>query len=132
MAHKPQLQEQFSKAMPGSYQDIVKAVVTLLADGAADRYAQPDPEKIHVIDDGDYQGTQLFVIAANTYQPRRYWVVFVDYGSCSGCDSLQAIREDHTVRDEATYAELGATPDGVEQLMTMALHIVQEMKEIEA
>jgi hypothetical protein len=54
-----------------------------------------DLEHIHRIDDGDYQGTLLFLIPFNTYQPREfeYLMTYVDYGSCSGCDTLQAIQE---------------------------------------
>jgi hypothetical protein len=46
-----------------------------------------------VIDDGDYQGTQIFIIPTDTYQPSVKDYVMTDtyYGSCSGCDTLQAI-----------------------------------------
>lgn len=49
----------------------------------------PDPERIHQIDDGDYQGTLVFVIGAQGYQPSTYWATSVGYGSCSGCDALE-------------------------------------------
>lgn len=54
-----------------------------------------DDSKITVIDNGDYQGTLLFLIPADTYQPseNEYLMTFVDYGSCSGCDTLQSIQE---------------------------------------
>ena len=32
--------------------------------GGSEDYGVPDPERIHTIDDGDYQGTLVFVIAA--------------------------------------------------------------------
>lgn len=66
-------------------------VVEMLA-AAIDECDAPHPERIHQIDDGDYQGTLIFVIGAGGYQPSRYWYVKVGYGSCSGCDTLQAIR----------------------------------------
>lgn len=52
-----------------------------------------DIEKIHEIDDGDYQGTYLYVIPRDTYQPcsNEYLMTAVEYGSCSGCDALQNI-----------------------------------------
>ena len=50
--------------------------------------------KIKEIDDGDYQGTLLYLIPEDTYQPdsSEYLMTFVEYGSCSGCDTLQGIQ----------------------------------------
>lgn len=55
-----------------------------------------DTESITVIDDGDYQGTQLFLIPFDTYQPSEseYLLTYVGYGSCSGCDTLLSILDD--------------------------------------
>ena len=52
-----------------------------------------DVKKITTIDDGDYQGTQLFLIPFNKYQPEEYdyLMTYVGYGSCSGCDTFEAI-----------------------------------------
>lgn len=54
-----------------------------------------DAENIIVVDNGDYQGTLLFLIPRDTYQPSEdeYLMTYVGYGSCSGCDTLQAIQE---------------------------------------
>lgn len=51
-------------------------------------------EGITRIDDGDYQGTLLFVIPFRTYQPTEceYLMTYVGYGSCSGCDTLLALQ----------------------------------------
>ena len=51
-------------------------------------------EKITEIDDGNYQGTLIYVIPFDTYQPGadEYLMTHVDYGSCSGCDTLQYIQ----------------------------------------
>jgi hypothetical protein len=47
------------------------------------------------IDNGDYQGTFIYLIPRNTYQPSEYdyLMTYVGYGSCSGCDTLQAIQD---------------------------------------
>lgn len=47
-------------------------------------------EEVDVVDNGDYQGTLLFAIHLDTYQPASYEYLFstVEYGSCSGCDAL--------------------------------------------
>lgn len=58
----------------------------------SDDYRKLDPERITVIDHGDYQGTRLFVVGTTGYQPSEYWYVATGYGSCSGCDTWEAIR----------------------------------------
>jgi hypothetical protein len=77
----------------------------------------PDPERITVIDHGDYQGTQLFVVAAKGYQPSRHWAVYYSYGSCSGCDAYQDAQELPDAERRVAYERL-------------LLTIVQEMREI--
>lgn len=54
-------------------------------------------KRITEIDNGDYQGTLLYVIPFDTYQPSEHdhLMTYVDYGSCSGCDTLQAIQCGH-------------------------------------
>lgn len=104
---------------PESYDDVVKAVVTALHDD--DAYGSIDPERIHRIDDGHYQGTLVYVIGASGYRPSNYWYVKVGYGSCSGCDTLEAIKG---YRDEAPTAEQ------VKDYMALALHIVQGLKKM--
>ena len=48
-----------------NYDDIVRIVIDAIHEGDGD----PNPNAIHEIDDGDYQGTLLFVIPADDYQP---------------------------------------------------------------
>lgn len=73
-----------------------------------------DSENFTTIDDGDYQGTLLFVIPERTYQPGAgdYLMTYVEYGSCSCCDTMLAILGSDTM---------------VEDLMTLALHMIQHM-----
>jgi len=113
MEQKAVIQKQFEEAHPESYLAIVKAVVRVIGD---DEYGNPDPERIHQIDDGDYQGTLVFIIAEMGYQPCTYWSVMVGYGSCSGCDTLQSI---------SGYSDDKPSPEQVKDYMTLALHIVQ-------
>lgn len=78
------------------YEYLVKLVVdNILNSGIEDDYNGWDSGNITVIDNGDYQGTQLFMIPAKTYQPSssEYLLTYQYYGSCSGCDTLQAIQE---------------------------------------
>ena len=114
------MREKFTAKHPDDYKEVVRAVVQMLAD-ASDEYDKPDPERIHQIDDGDYQGTHLYVIACQGYQPSRYWYVKVSYGSCSGCDTLEGIRD---------YRDGQPDADQVGEYMTLALHIVQGLREM--
>lgn len=114
------MEKHFSTKHTENYKDIVKAVVTILQ--GDEEYDSPDPERIHEIDDGDYQGTLLYVIGNSGYHPYKYWAVKVFYGSCPGCDTLQAIHNDSSnlPNDEQ-----------IKDYMTLALHIVQGIKDID-
>lgn len=51
-------------------------------------------ERITEIDDGSYQGTLIYLIPFDCYEPDEsdYLMTYVGYGSCSGCDALQSIQ----------------------------------------
>jgi len=117
---KNNLKQIFKEKHPEDYADLVKSVISILAND--ETYGGLDPEKIHCIDDGDYQGTLLFIIPEKTYQPDVYWAVKVGYGSCSGCDTLESIRG---------WLDNSPTEDQVNDYMTLALHVVQGIKLIE-
>jgi hypothetical protein len=116
---REKVQARFSEKHPECYRDIVKAVVEAIAD--SDAYRNPDPERIHGIDDGDYQGTLVFVIGESGYQPSTYWAVTVSYGSCSGCDTLEGIR---------SYDDDKPSEEQTKDYVTLALHILQGLKKI--
>lgn len=79
-----------------AYIDLVKLVVKYILNSNVKPYSEAlwDIEHITEIDNGNYQGTLLFLIPQDTYQPaeHEYLMTFVAYGSCSGCDTLQAIQ----------------------------------------
>lgn len=87
-----------------SYDDLIKLVVNCILNSEDDRW---DAEEITTIDNGDYQGTLLFLIPANTYQPceYEYLMTFVGYGSCSGCDLLQSIQNNWS-HERLTYEQI--------------------------
>lgn len=79
------------------YKYLLEKVVEHILNGEVEEFSYDekwDANKITVIDDGHYQGTLLFVIPRLCYQPceYEYLMTFVDYGSCSGCDTLQHIQ----------------------------------------
>lgn len=108
-----------------SYGDLLKIALKTMQD-EEDSYGDPDPDKIHEIDDGEYQGTLLFIVPEKTYQPDTYWVFKVGYGSCSGCDTLQAIN-DNTTCDE-DWHRLPTSDAQKDDYMTLILHMIQSAK----
>jgi len=120
---KNKIKDFFEKNHPENYSDIVLQVVKMLSEsdltGFGD-HEKPDPDRIHEIDDGDYQGTLIYVIGCGGYQPDKYWYVKVGYGSYSGCDTLLNIR----------YSDCDTKPskDQVKQYMMLALHIIQGLR----
>jgi hypothetical protein len=77
------------------YDYLVKLVVENILNDETNDYGDTwDSKNITTVDNGDYQGTQLFLIPLKTYQPSEYeyLMTYVGYGSCSGCDTLQAIQ----------------------------------------
>ena len=97
------------------YRDLVKLVTkNILGD-------EWDAEKITEIDDGHYQGTLLFLIPMNTYQPSEYeyLATFVNYGSCSVCDTLQGIQD---------YSDEPATEEQIKCFMALCKDIVANMR----
>ena len=108
---------------PGGYADLLDRILRLVVNepiGGAFSDSL-DPDCVTVVDDGHYQGVQLFLIPLGRYQPGPDDYVWFDnyYGSCSGCDTYQSIRG---------YYDEPPTPDQVEQYMSLALHMVQRMK----
>jgi hypothetical protein len=112
--NKGKLEDHFRTGHPGSYKSIVESLFKMVISGY-------DVERITVIDDGDYQGTQIFIIPENGYQPSvgDYIMTYSYYGSCSGCDTLQGISE---------YSSEAPTKEQVKDYMTLALHLVQKLR----
>lgn len=106
------------------YTDIVKMTFDIIYN-SDEKYSDEtfyrnlDIENITKIDNGDYQGTLLYLIPFDTYQPNEneYLMTYVGYGSCSGCDTLLAIQAD----GEGRFLNDGQVND----FMTLALHILQ-------
>ena len=128
----------FEAKRPDEYIDIVRAAVRAMVheDDSDDwNSAFPDPDRIHEIDDGNYQGTKLYVIGETGYRPDVYWYVRVAYGSCSGCDTLQRLNEAGWNWDDEWTGEPPNDPVAskarIDGYMTMALHVVQQFRRIE-
>lgn len=130
--NKNKLEEYFrvtSQKEYTTYNDILKAIITKVINPyIKDKFDIHYPlnegldiNKIHIIDDGHYQGTLIFIVPCKVYQPdtSAYIVFSVDYGSCSGCDTLQHI--------QYLGNESGLPTDRqLLDYMTLALHMVQK------
>jgi hypothetical protein len=117
-ANKGKLEERFRSAHPESYTAIVKAIFELVI-------SDYNISNMTVINNGHYQGTQIFLIPEETYQPSvdDYLVTHTYYGSCSGCDTLEGIR---------SYDDEKPTETQVKDYMMLALHLVQRLKKLSA
>ena len=107
-------QEEYS-----NYEEIVKVLFDeVINKGEEDTF---DTKEILVMDDGNYHGTQIFILHKDTYQPEIEDYVYTNtyYGSCSGCDTLLSI---------SSYN--GGIPDEnqIKEYMMLALHLLQRCK----
>ena len=100
------------------YKHIVEKVVEIILN-TNEEYLW-NTEGITEIDDGDYQGTLLFLIPRKTSQPSEYeyLMTYVGYGSCSGCDALQAIQD---------YGEKPISEDQLKGFMALCKDIITNM-----
>lgn len=117
---------EYLKATPQNEYDTYKALLTktielCLQEDDDLSWESLDTKRITEIDDGDYQGTLLYLIPHNTYQPTEYDYVttYVDYGSCSGCDTLLGI---------SNYSWDLPTDNQVNLYLTLCLHMVEHME----
>lgn len=140
--NKDKLEEHFKESLflyeSCDYTRLVEAVIRFIYNDnpkAEDYpYRKFDARGITCIDNGDYQGTMLFMIPRDTYQPsaREYLLTHVSYGSCSGCDTLLNVQytiekvvdkygyEDLTEKEKQEYKD-----SAVKDLMSLSLHLVQ-------
>jgi len=119
------LEEWLTNNMPSSYEDIYKKLFGLVITEPLDSYGayEWDWNRYQCIDDGDYQGTQIFVLCNGSYQPSLTDYIFTEvaYGSCSVCDTFESIRE-------IQWEEELPNQEQVNRFMTLALHMVQQTK----
>lgn len=121
------LLENYFKNTPQSeyheYDKIVKKVVELIINKESYSHNNLDIENMTVIDNGDYQGTQIYIIPRKTYQPDIDDYVYTHnyYGSCSGCDTLQGISD---------YDSGLPNDEQVKDYMLLALNIIENFKKL--
>ena len=136
-ANNKLLLDEFKRKNPESYQDIVEKLVKIVINPYLEEHSAeldyPMDNRLNiddmtVIDDGDYQGTTIYIIAYDIYQPGVEDYVFTHnaYGSCSGCDTFMAIEMDLEWDDENT--KYMPTEKSAKEFHTLALHLLQNFK----
>ena len=98
------------------YKDLVKLTVMFILNDENEW----NTNKIKEIDDGDYQGTLLYLIPEDTYQlnSSEYLMTFVEYGSCSACDTLQTIQ---------CYLDVRSRDKSIDDLMNLCKDLICNM-----
>ena len=121
--YKNDLEDYFRYTEQIEYDEYEK-IVKILFEKIINKDLKYDSERFDVedllkIDDGDYQGTQIFILHKGCYQPdvEKYVYTSTYYGSCSGCDTLQAI---------SFYDRGLPNEEQVKDYMTLALHLLQK------
>ena len=91
-ANKERLEQYFKTTAMSqyySYDDIIREIIVDVLNHGDN--GMNICEDFRVIDDGDYQGTRIYILRIDDYQPNvgEYIVTHTYYGSCSGCDTLR-------------------------------------------
>lgn len=130
--NKDRLREQFAITPQDKY-STYKELLEMVIAHAVPMMREGEPfqlSRLVEIDHGHYQGTQIYLLANDSYQPDMgdYIVLDNSYGSCSGCDTLAYIQSlagwDH-------YDDC-PTSEQIDRYMTLALHMVQRMRYLES
>lgn len=123
--HKSDLEEYFRHTRQDRY-DTYEGIVKALFENVINKDEEYKNGKFYtkditVIDNGDYQGTQIIILHKDTYQPDVDDYVYTNtyYGSCSGCDTLLGI---------SGYDYDYPSEEQVKEYMTLALHLLQKCK----
>lgn len=121
------LLKDFETKCPESYQDILEQLVNKVINPYLEEkdLRVLNYENMTTIDNGDYQGTTIYIIFYETYQPDVEDYVFTHnyYGSCSGCDTFEGIY--------LNYDDLGnaiPTKEAAKEYWMIALHLLQNFK----
>lgn len=120
--YKNDLEKYFRETNQDEYDEYSK-IVKVLFENVINKdidYGEYNTEEMLVIDDGDYQGTQIFILHRDVYQPGVEDYVYTNtyYGSCSGCDTLKSIQ---------SWGEL-PTEKQIKDYMELSLHLLQKCK----
>ena len=107
------------------YLDLVRLVVEHVLNANTDETdTRYDAKNITEIDNGNYQGSLLYIIHEETYQPSpwEYIITYVSYGSCNGCDTLMRIKESAPSKDAQADGLMDLCRDLVTEIVAPYCH----------
>ena len=117
--NKDRIREYISKTEQSkysSYKSLVKLIIKYVVNTKEKLYNE---KKIRVVDSNGYHGIQIFLVPEIRYEVFKYLTTCVNYGSCSGCDTLISIQN---------YGLEIPSEEQVNDYMTLLLHLVQNIK----
>lgn len=114
------IRENIQEKYANSYEDLLKQVIRIVFNDGEERRPFVD-DVIQTIDFGDYQGTLILSFSTHAYQPNENEIFYtvIEYGSCSGCDTLQNICWCDSEKPNE---------EQVKDYMTLCLHMVRRIK----
>ena len=116
MARQHQLRQRFAAEHPETYTDIMHALIETISPSDDGLWGpDPDPDRITVIDHGNFTGI-VFIVAETGDEPDYYWATKVGYGS--ECDILQQMQTISRNSDQPP------TDGQIDKYMTLALHLL--------
>lgn len=103
-----------------SYEAIVRKIFELCINTFNNENNNFNLKRLHIIDNGHYKGTQIFIIPKNRYRPeaKDYLVTDTYYGFCTGCDTLKGICQ---------YSNDIPNNEQLKKYMILASHLVQKL-----
>lgn len=106
------------------YIDIVKALFKYCITTGEFGYEKWNTDDIIVLKGNGCEGDILFIInEVEQYSLGDSVLTGIDYGSCSGCDTLMRIRSINYENDEGL-----PTKEQIDQYMLVCLHLVQKLR----
>lgn len=126
--NKDKLEDHFETHVMGEYEDyisLIQLLFDIVINPEMDWRFITTMDAICTIDNGDYQGTLVFILHKGVYQPSvgDYVYTSVNYGSCSGCDTIQGIHQ-------YDYDEF-PDEDQVKDYMSLCLHLLEKCHYLE-
>jgi hypothetical protein len=119
MSKADKLRAAWSETEPQSYLEIVQGVVKQLESEDPLDDTCPRVSEIIELKFRRFSGDYFYLLPCNRKEGSSVWWVAVEYGSCSACDTMQSIDL------------LESKEERLNAYMTLALHVVQEIKQIE-
>lgn len=126
---KGELRKYFQRTTQGEYDEygkILEVLLTVCVCFSDENGNGWDLNRIvEIRTEGHYSGDIVFVIPTVFSDIKNYAITAVEYGSCTGCDTLCRIQG-----NDRRYKNALPTESQVDNYMNLSLHLVQKMKRL--